>query len=441
MRTPRYSALLLATVLWPAVAHAQHLPARPAPDSTAAREARTAALTDSLAARLDSLQQAVEQLQGQVQEHEQDKVGSRLRNHVELSGMVLFNAFGTDAAVNNADDPQYVESPQDSSGMPNNYLGAAVRQTRVGLTVSGVRAAGAELTADLQMDFYGGSIGGSLNPVLHIRTATARLDWPHVGLMVGQDKPLVSPQIPVSYAASGIPEFAEAGNLWAWIPQARLTLEAGTALRVGIQGAALAPQIWKDYDQLGAQYLDTATNAMKSGRPFVEGRLYLDWGDGDLESQVGAGIHRGWYATRGDSMLVSSAYTVDGRIALGEHLVILGEGFFNGQALAGLGGGGVGQNWGKGGVPVRTQGGWGQINVMPTFAWEIGGGYGTDAPNTADLDPAANPRGKNVVIEGHVHWKPGGGLLFGAAYRRLETTYPGGTQAANHVNVFCGVVF
>ncbi len=463
MRTPRSCALLLAAALWPAAAHAQNPPARPAPaqnpaarpaapapapvrqapapDSTAIRAARAAARAESLVARVDSLQRAVEQLEGQVQTHEQAKVGSRLGNYVQLSGMVLFNAFGTDARVNNADVPQYVESPQDSTGMPNNSLGAAVRQTRIGLTVSGVRAIGAQLSADLQADFYGGSIGGSLNPVLHIRTAVARLDWPHIGLMVGQDKPLVSPQIPVSYAATGIPEFAESGNLWAWIPQARLTLETGRSFRVGIQGAALAPQVWKDYDQLGATYLDTATTAMKSGRPFVEGRFYLDWGDGDLESQIGAGIHRGWYATAGDSMLVSAAYTVDGRVALGEHVLILGEGFFNGQALAGLGGGGVGQNWGKGGVPLRTQGGWGQLNIRPTFAWEIGGGYGTDAPNTDDLDPAANPRGKNVVMEGHVHWKPGGGLLFGAAYRRIETTYPAGTLAANHVNVFCGVVF
>jgi len=421
---------LTALCAVPALARAQT-----PPDTT--REAPPA---DSLEARLSRAEDAIELLRSQLAEQSQAKVQSRLRNQVELSGLILFNAFGTDARVNNADVPLYVETPQDSSGMPNSYIGAAVRQTRIGLTVSDVHVIGAQLGADLQMDFYGGSVGGNLNPLLRLRTATARLDWPHVGLMVGQDKPLVSPVIPVSYASSGFPEFTAAGNLWAWIPQARLTLEAGRGVRAGLQAAALAPQSSKDYDDLTAQFVDTTNSAQKSGRPMVEGRVYLDWGDGDLESSIGAGVHRAWFATTGDTMLVSKAWTVDAHVAIGEHVLIQGEGFFGGQALAGLGGGGVGQNWGVNGVPVRTQGGWGQLDLRPSFAWEIGGGYGFDDPNDADLNPATG-RGKNVVMEGHLHWRPGGGLLFGAEYRRIETTYAAGVLAANDVNVFAGVAF
>ena len=46
-----------------------------------------------------------------------------------------------------------------------------------------------------------------------------------------------------------------------------------------------------------------------------------------------------------------------------------------------------------------------------------------------------------MAYEGHLHWRPGGGLLFGAEFRRLETTYAAGTLSANHINWFAGLAF
>jgi hypothetical protein len=120
-------------------------------------------------------------------------------------------------------------------------------------------------------------------------------------------------------------------------------------------------------------------------------------------------------------------------------VLLQGEGFFNARALAGLGGGGIGQQFGSGGVPLKTRGGWGQLNIRPTFAWELGGGAGFDDPNEGDLPLSG--RARNVVYEGHIHWRPGGGLLLGFEYRRIETTYEGGTLGANHLNGFAGVAF
>jgi len=416
---------LLATT--PSLAKAQNETPR---DSTAA--------DTSLAERLERAERALERLQRQMEEQNQAKVSSRLRNRVELSGMVLANGFSNNARVNNTDNPQFVLSPQDTTGLPNAAAGGTVRQSRIGLSVSGSRALGAMLSADLQLDFYGGqqpSAGGRTFPLPRIRTAFARLDWAHVGLLIGQETQVISPHTPSSFAAVGIPEFTDAGNLWFWLPQARLTAEIGTSPRVGLQWAAMAPNL----GTAQTSFTTVADSAEKSQRPFVQSRVYIGWGDGDAESQIGFGVHYGWIATSGDSLLTSEALTADLRLALGEKVLLLAEGFYNGQALAGLGGGGIAQSFGLNGVPVNTRGGWVQLNLRPTFAWELGGGYGMDDPDDTDLP--ATGRLKNVIIEGHLHWKPGGGLTIGAAFRRLTTTYATGDLSANVINLFSGVSF
>lgn len=396
------------------------------------------AVAESLELRLERAEQAIETLRRQLQEQNQAKVQSRSRNKVEISGLILFNSWYNGARLNNADNPQFVATPQDSSGLPNSSIAAGVRQSRLGLSISGMNALGAQLSGDLQLDFYGGqqpSAGGRTFPLPRIRTAFAKLDWRHVGLLIGQETQIISPLNPVSFAAVGTPEFTDAGNLWFWIPQIRLGWENGYRTRVGVQVAVLAPMLGSPQ----TAFTTAADSAEKSLRPFVQGRVYIGWGDGETESQIGVGIHRGWIATTGDTLLSSEAFTADLRLALGEKILILGEGFLNGRATAGLGGGGIGQEFGFAGGPVRSNGGWGQINIRPTFSWEIGGGAGIDDPEEAFLTPSQ--RGRNMIFEGHVHHRPGGGLIVGAAFRRIETTYLAGKVAGNHVNAFVGLAF
>lgn len=403
-----------------------------------ARPAVSQTPDDSLAERVRRAEEAIERLQRQLEEQAQSKVQSRLRNAVEISGLILVNGFYNNARVVNSDVPLFVARAQDTSGLPNRHAGGAIRQTRLGLAVTGARALGAEVSGGLELDFYGGqqpSGGGRTHPLLRIRTASAKLRWPHVGLVVGQESPLVARLNPVSFASSGFPAFASSGNLWLWIPQVRLTLEAGGRVRFGVQGAALAPMLPSPQPA----FLTEADSAEKSGRATAQGRIYAGWGSEDAETEIGLGIHRGWIATTGDSLLDSKAFTADWRIALGRRVAIAGEAFFDGQALGGLGGGGIGQNLGVGGVPVRTTGGWVQLDLRPTFAWELGGGYGFDDPDDRDL-PATGRR-KNVAYTAHVHWRPGGGLLAGFEFRRLETTYAEGTLRANHLNWFAGLAF
>lgn len=429
IRYPRFACAIAALALLlsgPAVVGAQ-----------TPRDSAAAAAQDSLADRLERAERAIERLQRQLEEQNQAKVQSRLRNRVELSGLILLSGFYNNAQVNNADVPLFAVAP-DTTGLPNAALGATVRQSRIGLAVSGAQALGAQLSGELQLDFGGGqqpSNGGRTFPIPRIRTAFARLDWRHVGLLVGQDVQIVSPLNPVSFAAIETPEFTTAGNLWFWVPQVRLTWEAGARPRFGLQGAALAPMGGTPQ----TAFTTVADTAERSRRPMVQGRAYIGWGEGDAESQIGVGVHRGWFATAGDTLLTSQAITADLRLAFGEKVQLLAEGFYNGSALGGLGGGGIGQSFGVGHLPVDSRGGWAQLNLRPTFSWEFGGGVGMDDPDDADLPLTG--RLKNMIYEGHLHWRPGGGLIVGTAFRRIETTYATGVRGANVIAFFSGVAF
>ena len=412
--------------------------------ASAALPLRAQAPQDSLEQRLERAEAAIERLQHEIEAQAQAKIQSRLQNPVEISGLILVNGFYNGARFNNEDVPQWVAGAQDTSGLPNSRIGGLLRQTRLGITVRPGRVVGADLTADLQLDFFGGYPSTAVDRLLtppRIRTADVRLDWPHVRVMVGQDKPLVSPQVPVSFAASGYPEFAGSGNLWAWIPQVRVTGETGSALRVGLQAAALDPLQEPDANLSGVAPTDIGE---KSGRPAVEGRLYVGWGRDEDESQIGVGAHRAWLAKPDGSTVTSQALTVDLHVVAGP--VALTAEAFTGRALGGLGDGGIGQDIGPQGQLIRTRGGWAQLDVRPTFAWEFGGGYGRDDPTNGDFltsggAPFAGARLRNVTIEGHLHWRPGGGLLLGAEFRRFQTAFAAGVKSASQLNGFVGVFF
>jgi len=394
---------------------------------------------DSLAERVRRAEEAIERLQAQLAEQSQTAVRSRSRNRVELSGLILLNGFYNSGKTNNNDIPQFADTlvPADTLGLPNANAGGTARQTRLGLTVSDVHALGAVVTGTLQVDFLGGqqpSTGGRTFPLARIRTASLRLDWAHVGLLVGQEALVIAPQNPVSFAGFATALFTSSGNLWFRVPQVRMTAETPGATHFGGQVAALAPMLPKAQGVFFTQ----PDSAERSQRPSVEGRVYLAWGSEDASSEVGLGGHLGWIATNGDTLLRSHAIAGDFRLAFGTHITLAGEAF-TGQAVAGFGGGAIAQEFGIGNVPVRATGGWAQLDIRPSVSWEFGGGYGTDHPNARDLPVGARLR--NVVYACHLIWRPGGGLMFGAEWRRTETTYSRGTLAVNHLNAYAGLAF
>jgi hypothetical protein len=321
----------------------------------------------------------------------------------EVHGLVLMNAFHTTDPVNNSDVPQFAVPP--SATVPaGSASSATVRQSRVTAFALVPEFAGGVLEGELDVDFFGGqqpSSGGRTFPLLRVRRAIAELTWNRVSLLVGQESPPIAAVSPSSIAGVGFPDFAGAGNLWLWLPQVRVSADLPTsgAVRVGAEIAALAPT---SGEAQGA-FLTQPDIAERSGRPFFQGRMRARWGQGEQLGEVSAGGHYGWIVDAAGERVPSKALAVSVWTPLGSKIDLRAEAF-TGEALAGLGGGGI------------------------------------DDPDDADLGEASRLR--NVAVEGHVTWRRLPAVV-GIEVRHLRTRYrePIGDLTATHMNLGVGFEF
>jgi hypothetical protein len=398
--------------------------------------AQAAAADTSVSARLERAERMIEVLRQQVAEQAAARVEPKSGNRIELSGIVLMNGFFNNAKVNSPDIPTFVQLPDPPGFLPNSSLGGTARQSEVALTAIAPSVLRGTFTGELSLDFYGGHQNfARLFPLAHLKRTRAELRWPHAWLVFGQESPPISELNPSSFAARGVPGFTNAGNLWFWIPQARLGGDFGGAVRIGLEVAALAPVT----TEAPVTFNPEPSRAERSLRPFAQGRVLLKWDRPRSDGEVSLGVHYGWIATTADTLLITRAAAAAVRFTLTQYIEIRGEAFL-GQALAGLGGGGIGQNLNAQDKPIRARGGWVQLNLMPRADVEIGGGYGFDDPDDADL-PVATARLKNVSLEGHLHYRPGP-LVLAVEFRRVETSYSTpGRLFVHHLNVGMGFRF
>ena len=386
---------------------------------------------DSLAIRLRRAENAIAVLQQQLAEQADAAARSRSGMRLEWYGRVMINGFGNSRRVNNVDNPQLVR-PDTTPGVPARGVGMAARQTTLGLAISAPDVLGGDFTGDVDVDFYGGQMpsgGGRTFPLLRLRTARAQLRWSNANLLVGQEMPLISGLNPVSPVAIGSPGFAAAGNLWLWLPQMRAGVERGGTLRLGAQAAVLAPT---SGDPAGA--FDTDNDiAERSQRPFLQSRAYARWTAGLSTGEAGCGIHQGWIVPVAER-LSSFAVACDLLLPVQDWLEVRGE-FFRGQALRGLGGGGIGQNVDATGAALRTTGGWAQVNVRPTFGMRVGAGCGVDHPE------AGAARRRNDACAAYATVRPAGPLFVGMELRRIRTGYAAARYTNDHVTLAAGFEF
>jgi len=404
------------------------------PSTRAAAQAAGADTT--IAARLERAERMIELLRQQVAEQARARVEPRSGNKIELSGIALMNGFFNNAKVNSPDIPTFVQTPDPPGSLPISSLGGTARQSEVTLTAIAPDVLRGTFTGELSLDFYGGQQNfARLFPLAHLKRTRAELRWPHAWLVFGQESPPISELNPSSFAARSIPGFTNAGNLWFWIPQARLGVDLGGPVRVGLEVAALAPVT----TEAPVTFNPDPSRAERSLRPFGQGRLLIRWDQPRSTGEVSLGAHYGWIATTADTFLVTRAAAAAVRFTATRYVELRAEAFV-GQALAGLGGGAIGQNLNAQDKPVRARGGWAQLNIMPRPDVEIGGGYGFDDPDDADL-PGASARLKNTSIEGHLHYQPGP-IVFAAEFRRVETSYPTfGRLFVHHFNLGMGFRF
>ena len=403
-------------------------------------QAKPAAPADtSLDDRLARAEDAVTVLQRQLADMNATNVHTKTKVHAELFGRLLLTGFYNSGRVNLVDDPQFV--------LPNNTartgsLGFTVRQSTVGAAMTANNVLGGNFAGEITLDLFGAAPTdpGKTFPQPRIRTLSVLLAWKHADILFGQESPLFLGVNPVSIAAVGTPEFVTAGNIWLWLPQFRVGVHTAGNFQAGLQGAVLEPTSGEPVNAADPAAPDIAE---RSGRPYFQGRAYLQWGADEMQSQIGFDAHQGWLATAGDSLQTSWGVGVDLKVSLAEWLEIRGEAY-RGRMLRGLGGGGIAQNFGVPDTlpgsqppPLNDEGAWAQLVFHAGSVMDIPLGCGIDTPTIADKPV----RQRNAICSGGFIVRPGAGTLFALTYRRLETTYASGKIIDDYINLSAGFEF
>jgi hypothetical protein len=405
---------------------------------------------------LQNLEEEQELLRAKVEEQYQTKVESASRYRVRLSGVVLMNLFSNRGAVDNLDFPSLVVPA--SPIYPRGSFGASVRQSLLGFEVLGPQISGARVSADIQFDFAGGFPNvpdGVTLGLPRLRTAGIRMAWPRTTLVVGQDAPFISPLSPSSIASLAVPTFSYSGNLWTWIPQARLErrLDLTSNSSILLQGGIMDPLTG---ERPSFQFVRTAQAGEASRQPAYATRI--SWSRRAFEREIAVGI--GSYYSRQDwgSHRNTDAWagTSDWTIPVSERWEVSGE-FYRGRSIGGLGGGLGRSVLFRGSVtdPVtqvkglNSMGGWTQVKFRHNEKLEWNGAFGLDNLLARDLRLfpleqqsyyATIARNRSSLL--NFIYRLRSDVLLSVEYRRLRTfVIRGDSGRADVMNFSMGVLF
>jgi hypothetical protein len=370
---------------------------------------------------------------------------------LKFYGTLLFNAYFNTAATNNADFPGFATAKTPG---PQENFGATARQTRLGLSVSGLKAATARLSANLEGDFFGGdpALANGVNMgILRLRLAYGRLDWSNFALEAGQDWTIFAPLNPTSLAEFSVPEFSASGNLWIRTPQIRTEWKHNFSNGRSFvwQMAALDPNIG---DNNAAYSTPRQPRAGELGRlPAMETRLAFSAPAGDRTATVGMSGH--WGTAKNVSLTDGVAATrtfeswgaaIDWNVPVFRFLTISGEAYA-GRAL-GIFSGGIGQTvlpvGQAGDRGVGTRGGWLQVAWQLSRKWQSNTAYGLDLPESGNLPGGSRSKNQSYMSNITYHLSPN--VAFALEWHRFLTNYRNqatGNNIGDHFNLAAAYIF
>lgn len=404
---------------------------------------------------VDELRDDQEVLNSQVKTLEQTKVSTESRYPLRITGMVLFNAFVVDGAVDNPILPS-IALPRTAQWV-HHSMGGTLEQTQLGLNANGPTLWSARTSADIAADFFSSSYTSIPPPTgmnLRLRTASVYLDWKNTQVSAGQQTPLITPLSPTSFATVGEPALAWAGNLWTWLPQATFIrrMEISDSSHVAFGFGLLDPEA------AGATGQATYGLTRRNLQPGYEGRIAYEWGDPSRPYELGAS---GYYTRQlyygsgtGDNQNLDFwAGTADWRVPIPRIAELSGE-FYRGRGLGDLGGGAFknvvmdyGSNYASG---LNAIGGWAQWKSRLTSSLELNAYFGTDNAQTSQVrnqSPVASASPyfylvKNQSTAANIIFRPKTYLVFSGEYRYLKSwyTYGPGSEAQT-LNLTMGYLF
>src|SRR5579883_1877826 len=376
--------------------------------------------------------------ENRIAELAQTKVEASQKFPIRITGMALFNAYLNGRYNNESENPTIASlTPGDATG------GGTLRQTTLGLLFDGPHTfAGGRVSGSLYMDLFGGSTS-SLNHLMRLRTASINLDWSNTTLTVGQEKPIISPRDPDSYAQVGVSPLTGAGNLWLWQPQIRVEQrysfdrDMGLKAQVGVFQTSLLNTA-NDPNAYAAQLPGQQT---EESSPGAEARLELwrQWSEsGRLEIAGGFHVNRNHVAR---FELPSNIYTLDWFFRPIAKLEFSGT-YFHGRNVAVVGGLRQGYSVLPGGkwLSVRSNGGWAQLRfpVTQRLAFDIYGGQQDDV--SADL--MASFIAKNQAYFANAMYRLAPNVVVSLEGGQVRTSYlRAGNRLNNHYDLAVAYLF
>jgi hypothetical protein len=353
-----------------------------------------------------------------VEEQAQTKVEGTQRFPIRLSGMLLFNAF-TNSKQNGGSDYPVVAGATGAG-----RTGATVRQSIVGLDFRGPETVfGGHVRGSLYMDFF----AGANNSAMRIRTASIEIGWKTRSVAVGLEKPIFNPREPSSLALVGVSPLTGAGNLWLWLPQARVEQDFHFRSGTGVRAQMGVVQTRENIPYPGSSF----SGPLESTRPGLEGRYeFFHNLDDTRKIEIAPGFHKSVTHVAGGSV-PSNVFSLDWFANPVRRVEFTGA-FYKGQNVAPLGNG-ILQGYTVYGKPeaVHSIGGWGQftIRAAPRLDFHLFTGQQDDT--NADLRDGRI--GKNLLYGGNVFFRLAPNVLIGWESTQLRTKYLGqGVRINNH---------
>ena len=364
-------------------------------------------------------------------ELEQTKVAASQRFPLQITGMLLFNAYRNGVFTTGGQNPS---TASQNRSTPND--GGSLRQTVLGLKFNGPDLPGSgKAGGSFYMDFFAGSTAPN-NSLPRIRIATIDLTWKNTTVSVGQDKPLISPREPVSLAQVGISPLTAAGNLWDWNPQVRIEQRFHFSEHSGLNAQGSVYETTENYPgNLPQQFANTLTRS----RPSYEGRLEYFRQSGTRRFEIAPSFHLGTVHVAGAS-LASRIASVDWLFRPASFLEITGEAF-RGSAVAGLGSlQGFNVSAARVANAVHTDGEWAQIAVSLPAKFSVNAYLGQQQNRSADL-PAGGIN-RNFVYAGNLMYKFAPNVLGAFEASQTRTNYLGtGLRMNNHYDLALAYMF
>jgi hypothetical protein len=361
-------------------------------------------------------------------------VTSQSRFPVTVYGNILLNSF-FDTSLNNIEDVPLFAGKQGSDPFPNDKsFGMTARQSRLGLRYQGPEVAGADISGQVEVDFFGGkaALGNGINMDLpRLRIALGRIDWENFSLVAGQDWSVFAPLNPTSLAEYAIPSMSASGNPWIRSPQIRAEIRHAMSDQAKLQWqiAATDPDMG-DYQT--TQFLTSRSPGIgERGRmPGLDTRLgFTDTVNGrdyavGVSGHYGRGVDVGTVASLSVVRPVDSwGVALDWSLPFTKYFALTGEAY-EGRAL-GIFSVAAGESVGAVGTPgehgVLSRGGWAQAQFNINPKWQVNLAYGIDQPQASEL-PVGN-RDRNQTYMGNLMYKLTSSVTFAWEFRRFLTDF------------------